>query len=105
VARGAADEVARAGRCERDLGVLVAVGLDGVAGRARAVVRGAHLRHRVHPAVLEHCVHACALSASDLSDLVTDMCMGGAFYNLDHTPTYSPRLSPAAKVLPLAQVA
>jgi hypothetical protein len=58
VTRGAADEVARAGRRKRDLGVLVAVGLDGVAGRAGAVVRGAHLRHRVHRAVLEHCTNA-----------------------------------------------
>lgn len=64
MARRAADEVARAGRRERDLGVLVAVGLDGVAGRARVEVRGAHLRHRVHHAVLEHCMHACTLSAS-----------------------------------------
>lgn len=55
VARRAADEVARAGRGERDLGVLVAVRLQGVAGRARAVVRRAHLRHRVHHVVLEHC--------------------------------------------------
>lgn len=55
VAAGAADEVAGAGLGERDLGVLVAVGLDRVAGGARAVVSRAHLRHRVHHAVLEHC--------------------------------------------------
>jgi hypothetical protein len=46
VARGAADEVVRAGLRERDLGVLVAVRLDGVAGGAGAVVRRAHLRDR-----------------------------------------------------------
>ena len=47
VAREAADEVAGAGLGERDGGALVLVRPQRVARRARAVVRLAHLQHRV----------------------------------------------------------
>lgn len=52
---GAADEVAGAGLGERDGGALALVRAQRVARRARAVVRLAHLQHRVRRAVLERC--------------------------------------------------